>query len=266
MMMIDNDFCIEAHKPLVDAVHKYGIPYHHADSSLRPADKIKENRENPGRPFCPEGQKRSSEERPHELSGEEIEKLIDAFVQAIGRAQQSGFDGVQLHAAHGYLLSQFLSPYMNRRKDKWGGTTENRFRIVQEIYQRARKKYPDYPIMIKMNAYDGRRNGMRIDEALRISQLLEKAGCSAIEVSCGVIEDGFHTLRGEKIPVEALFAYHFKFKDLPPIIKAMIKPFADIVKPPVRPITNYNVPAAQAIKAHVTVPVIVVGGLRYLMI
>jgi 2,4-dienoyl-CoA reductase-like NADH-dependent reductase (Old Yellow Enzyme family) len=153
---------------------------------------------------------------------------------------------------------------MNRRKDKWGGTTENRFRIIEEMYQRARKKYPDYPIMVKMNAYDGRRNGMRVEEAVRISQLLEKAGCSAIEVSCGVVEDGFHTLRGEKTPVEALFAYHFRFKGLPPIIKAMIKPFADIVKPPVRPIMNYNVPAAQAIKAQVTIPVIVVGGLRSL--
>jgi 2,4-dienoyl-CoA reductase-like NADH-dependent reductase (Old Yellow Enzyme family) len=263
MMMIDKDSCIEAHKPLVDAVHEYGIPIIMQIAHCGRQTRSKRTGKTPVAPSALRD-RMFSEERPHELSDEEIEEVADAFVQAIGRAQQAGFDGVQLHAAHGYLLSEFLSPYMNRRKDKWGGTTENRFRIVQEIYQRARKKYPDYPIMVKMNAYDGRRNGMRIDEAVRISQLLEKAGCSAIEVSCGVVEDGFYTLRGEKVPVEALFAYHFKFKDLPPIIKAMIKPFADIVKPPVRPITNYNVPAAQAIKAHVTIPVIVVGGLRSL--
>ena len=78
-----------------------------------------------------------SEEIPHALSEAEINEIIENFVLAIERAKTAGFDGVQLHAAHGYLLSSFLSPHMNKRNDKWGANTENRFRIVGEILRQA---------------------------------------------------------------------------------------------------------------------------------
>ena len=263
MQMIDKDDFIAAYRLLVDAVHEYNTPMIMQIAHCGRQTRSKITGETPVAPSALKD-KMFSEERPHELSDTEIEGIIDQFVQAIGRAQMAGFDGVQLHAAHGYLLSEFLSPYMNRRQDKWGGNTQNRFRIVQEIYQRSRKVFGDFPILIKMNAYDGRRNGMRLEEAVKIAELLERFGCSAIEVSCGVIEDGFYTVRGESLPLDALFTYHFKFKALPSFIKAMMRPFANIVMPPVRPLTNYNVPAAQTIKAHVSIPVIVVGGIRSL--
>jgi 2,4-dienoyl-CoA reductase-like NADH-dependent reductase (Old Yellow Enzyme family) len=263
MQMIDEDDCIAAYRHLMDAIHEYNTPIIMQIAHCGRQTRSKITGKTPIAPSALKD-KMFSEELPHELSEIEIEGIIDQFVQAIGRAQKASFDGAQLHAAHGTLLSEFLSPYMNRRQDKWGGNTQNRFRIVQEIYQRSRKAFGDFPILIKMNAYDGRRNGMRLEEAAKIAELLERSGCSAIEVSCGVIEDGFYTIRGESLPLDALFAYHFKFKTLPSFIKAMMRPFANIVMPPVRPLTNYNVPAAQTIKANVSIPVIVVGGIRSL--
>ena len=88
------------------------------------------------------------------LSDLEIEQLIERFVKNIERSKRMGFDGVQLHGAHGYLLTEFLSPSMNRRTDKWGGATENRFRIVNEIIKRAKQQQGAFPIFIKINAYD----------------------------------------------------------------------------------------------------------------
>ena len=86
-----------------------------------------------------------------------------------------GFDGVQLHGAHGYLLSAFLSPAQNRRADKWGGSTENRFRVIGQIIKRSKKKHGDFPIFIKVNGYDFQENGMREPEAVKIAKLLETA-------------------------------------------------------------------------------------------
>jgi 2,4-dienoyl-CoA reductase-like NADH-dependent reductase (Old Yellow Enzyme family) len=114
-----------------------------------------------------------NEDMPKELSENEIIQIIDNFVSAITRAKQAGFDGVQLHLAQGYLLSEFLSSQSNRRKDCWGGSTENKYRIVDEIFKRAKEQVGNYPILVKMNAYDGRKNGMRIEEAIQIAQMLD---------------------------------------------------------------------------------------------
>jgi 2,4-dienoyl-CoA reductase-like NADH-dependent reductase (Old Yellow Enzyme family) len=99
-----------------------------------------------------------------ELTGSEIQEIIEAFVKAIQRAKQVGFDGVQLHAAHGYLLSAFLSPRANKRTDKWGGSTENRFRIIGEIVQGARQVVGNYPILAKFSAHDGDKGGVSAEE------------------------------------------------------------------------------------------------------
>ena len=89
---------------------------------------------------------------PRALSLEEIGEIIDAYAEGIRRAREADFDGVQLHAAHGWLLSSFLSPRTNQRDDQYGGSTENRTRIVTQIYESARKKVgEDFPILIKFN-------------------------------------------------------------------------------------------------------------------
>jgi len=126
---------------------------------------------------------------PRALTLDEIDEIIEAFAEGIRRAQEAGFDGVQLHAAHGYLLSSFLSPRTNQREDQYGGSTENRTRIVKNIYQRAKRKVGDrFPILIKMNTIDFLPGGMDLDEAVRVGKLVSEAGFAAIEASGGMWE------------------------------------------------------------------------------
>jgi len=195
------------------------------------------------------------------LSDLEIEQLIQQFVKNIDKSRQVGFDGAQLHGAHGYLLSEFLSPAQNRRTDKWGGSTVNRFRIIGEIIKRSKEKHIDFPIFIKINGYDFQENGMRESEAVKIAKLLEKAGCDGIEVSCGVGRDGFSTVRMPMPPSAAL-------KELTPLRQkpAMRKHILSIVAryrmTSYTPLYNYNVCAASEIKKNISIPVMVVGGIR----
>lgn len=261
MSMIDNDDKIEAFRNITNAVHEYETPIimQIAHCGRQTRSKIT------GLPTVAPSALRDSfynEDMPKELSEDQINEIIDNFVAAIIRAKQAGFDGVQLHLAHGYLLSEFLSSHSNRRKDRWGGSTENKYRIIGEIFKRAKEKTGDYPILVKMNAYDRRKNGMKIEEAVRIAPMLEKSGCAAIEVSCGVVEDGLYSMRGEKLPADAVMEYNFKFKNLPGFAKAMAIPLAKtFVKQP-KPLLKYNLDAAIQIKHAVDIPVIVVGGIN----
>jgi 2,4-dienoyl-CoA reductase-like NADH-dependent reductase (Old Yellow Enzyme family) len=260
MLAIDDDACIASYKRLTEAVHQYNTPIiiQLAHCGRQTRSKIT------GLPTVAPSSLRDKfydEEIPKELSEKEIEELINNFVNGVIRAKAAGFDGAQLHLAHGYLLSEFLSPYMNQRQDRWGGNTENRFRIIAEIFKRAKEKTGDFPILVKLNAYDNRKNGMRVEEAIKIAKLLQQSGCAAIEVSCGVFEDGLNSARSEKNPIPAILKYNFKFERIPNILKPMIAFFVDKAMPPAKPMTNYNVEAAFAIKQQVSIPVIAVGGI-----
>lgn len=123
-----------------------------------------------------------------DLSREEIGRICDAFGTAAVRAQSAGFDGVQIHAAHGYLLSEFLSPFFNRRTDAYGGCLENRAKIVLEVLQSIRVSVgKEYPVMIKMNSEDFVDGGLSVDEMLSVAAMLEKGGVDAVEMSGGTI-------------------------------------------------------------------------------
>lgn len=131
-----------------------------------------------------------SEKTPNcrELSREEIGGICDAFGKAALRAQSAGFDGIQIHAAHGYLLSEFLSPFFNRRTDEYGGCLENRARIVLEVLKSIRVSVgDDYPVMIKLNSEDFVGGGLSVDEMLSVAAMLEKGGVDAVEMSGGTI-------------------------------------------------------------------------------
>jgi len=197
------------------------------------------------------------------LSDLEIEQLIQQFVINIDRSRQTGFDGVQLHGAHGYLLSEFLSPAQNRRTDKWGGSTENRFRIIGEIIKRSKLKHSDFPIFIKINGYDFQKNGMREPEAVKIAKLLEKAGCDGIEVSCGVGRDGFSIVRTPELPIDAMLELT-PYREKSSMAKFFISMGARYRIKSYTPLYNYNVCAASEIKKNVNIPVTVVGGIRTL--
>jgi len=125
------------------------------------------------------------------LSGEDMQRLVACYARAAKRAKDAGFDGVEIHAAHGYLLSQFLSPAYNRRQDGYGGAIENRTRIHLEIYHAVREVVgKDFPLFVKMNCSDFIDNGLTIDDSLRAASLFADAGFDAIEVSGGIIRTG----------------------------------------------------------------------------
>lgn len=122
-----------------------------------------------------------------EMTKEEIKYLVDCFAKAAKRVKESGFDGVEIHAAHGYLLSQFLSPYFNKRQDEYGGSIENRGRIIFEVYEAIREAVgKDFPVLIKLNSTDGlEEGGLTNEDSLYVAKKLSELGIDAIEVSGG---------------------------------------------------------------------------------
>jgi len=128
---------------------------------------------------------------PREMTAADIKSLIADFVQAGRRAKAAGFDGVQLHVAHGYLLSSFLSPHTNRRSDEWGGSAANRVKVVIEIIRGLKAgNGPDYPVIAKWNSTDFFETGLQLDESVEMAEMAEAAGLDGVEVSGGTSEAG----------------------------------------------------------------------------
>ena len=126
---------------------------------------------------------------PIPMTEEDILDVIERFVFTAKIARETGFTGVQLHSAHGYLLSEFLSPDINNRNDAWGGDIENRARIHLEIIKRCREEVGvDFPISVKMNSADFQRGGFTPDESIKVAQMLENASVDIIEISGGTYE------------------------------------------------------------------------------
>jgi len=122
------------------------------------------------------------------MSKPDIANIVSAFTQAVVRAKQAGFDAIQLHAAHGFLFSQFLSPALNQRTDEYGGTLENRARFLLEAVRSIRKAAgPAYPLLVKLNSEDFLEGGLTRDEAVQVAAMLEVASIDAIEFSGGTV-------------------------------------------------------------------------------
>jgi len=126
---------------------------------------------------------------PREATDEEINDIIKRFGRSAAVCKQAGFSGVQIHGAHGYLVSQFLSPHHNKRNDQWGGSAENRRRFVLEVYAEIRRQVgSDFPIGIKLNSADFQRGGFSEEESSATMQALAAAGIDMIEISGGTYE------------------------------------------------------------------------------
>lgn len=202
MLMIDSDEAIPYYQKLAERVHQFNTP---VILELTHCGRQTNSKSTGMHTVAPSSirDKLYNEDIPHELTDKEICDIIEHFVKAAARAKKAGFDGVQLHLAHGFLLSSFLSPHMNKREDQWGGSMENRFRIIREILEKTRKSVGNYPILAKINGYEISKDGLKITEAITIAKYLEETGCDAIEVSCGIAEEGFVFARGE-FPIEVL--------------------------------------------------------------
>ena len=126
---------------------------------------------------------------PRALTDAEILELIERFGRTAAILKKAGFTGVQIHAAHGYLVSQFLSPLTNQRTDRWGGTLKNRARFVLEVYRTIRKQVgPEFPVGIKINSADFQRGGFTEEESMEVVRLLGAEGIDLIEISGGTYE------------------------------------------------------------------------------
>lgn len=135
------------------------------------------------------GRKKTTKKVPEVLNENEITAIIEAFANTAIILKEAGFSGVQIHGAHGYLVSQFLSPYTNIRKDKWGGTLENRSRFVVEVYRKIRENVGnDFPIGIKLNSTDFQKGGFSEEESMEVVKILSKEGIDLIEISGGTYE------------------------------------------------------------------------------
>ena len=126
------------------------------------------------------------------ITEEEIQEVIQAFGEAAGRAREAGVDAVQVHGAHAYLLSQFLSPFTNRRTDQWGGELENRLRLHHEIYRAIRSRVgEDYPVMVKIGVQDGFSGGLEFQEGKQAALRHAQWGYDALEISSGLRGPGY---------------------------------------------------------------------------
>ena len=127
--------------------------------------------------------------RPQAMTEEDIDGVIQGFVRAARASKEAGFTGIQVHSAHGYLLSQFLSPLTNQRKDQWGGSLENRSRLLMTIIDQTRKALgPDFPIGVKLNSADFQRGGFTEEESFEVIMMLEDHQIDLLEISGGTYE------------------------------------------------------------------------------
>ncbi len=247
-------------RELTDAVHRHGAA---ASVQLGHCGSFSNNRELEAR--RPKGPSRTFNKlgalsgRPlsDALSESEIEALIEAFTRAAVLAREAGFDAVELHLGHGYLLSQFLSPDANSRTDAYGGSLENRARFPLAVVSAVRAALPaGFPVLAKVNLRDGHRGGLELEESTQVARWLEARGVDALVLSGGYVsKDAFYLFRGER-PLRDMIAVEKSWAQKTAL--ALFGP-AVIKAHPFEPM--YFLPLAAQVRKAVKMPLVLLGGL-----
>lgn len=253
---IHHDGVLSGLAELAEAVHQEGG---HICFQLAHAGRQAERKITGQAPAAPSGFGRdpASLNKPRAMTVEEIERTIGDFAAAAARARKAGADAVQIHAAHGYLLSEFLSPFFNRRRDDWSGSDDNRFRLLKEVYLAVRSEVgEDMVVLVKMNGMDHTpKPGITPEIAARYAAWLDELGVDGLEMSRATYYS-FHMVAGE-VPInelaQALPAW------MRPIAKLKFK--GQISECAFRPM--FNLPLAEAVRpALKRTALILVGGVR----
>jgi 2,4-dienoyl-CoA reductase-like NADH-dependent reductase (Old Yellow Enzyme family) len=225
---IHSDELVPGLAVIADAVHKAGgkiaVQLAHAGCHADP-DLTGQT------PLGPSSMKGEGMPNCREMGGDDFRMVAEAFGEAAARAQKAGFDGVQIHSAHGFLLSEFLSPFYNRRNDHYGGSLENRARLLVEVVRNIRSKVGErFPVMVKLNSEDFVVGGLTVEDMLEVASLLESAGIDAVELSGGTRYSG----------------------DYIPVRPGRLDEDREV----------YYLEAAKKFKKRVGVPLMLVGGIR----
>ncbi len=192
MTAIDNDDRLDNLKRLTNAVHESGgliaAQINHGGGNCAP--------EVVQKPISPSGEILGRfKQKPAEMTANQIQEVITAFGSAARRAKEANFDAVQIHSAHGYLVSQFLSPATNLRSDQWGGSLENRSRFLQEICREVRGQVgPEYTVFLKFGIADGIDGGLKPEEGFEILRHFENWKLDAVEISSGFSGDQLQSI------------------------------------------------------------------------
>ncbi len=230
MFGIYDDSFISGYKKLCDIVHEYGstivlqVAYGGTKTTYNVGERVI---------FAPSAVPEiGTGTLGKEMTLEDIKYIVNAFAQSARRAKESGFDGIEIHGAHTYLINQFLSPYYNRREDKYGGSLENRMRFLVEIYNAMRKEVgKEYPILVKLTSTDFFDGGLTFDETKKICKKMEEIGIDGIEISGNV-----HG-KGESLIGKTFDGYEIKNE-------------------------GYFSEFAKVIANEISIPVITVGGIK----
>ncbi|MBX3024588.1 NADH:flavin oxidoreductase [bacterium] len=191
------------------------------------------------------------------MTAADIATVVEEFGRAAELAMLAGFDAVELHLGHGYLLSQFLSPAINRRRDQWGGSLDNRMRLPLAVLARVREAVgPRVPIIAKTNLRDGFRGGLELDDAVGVAQRLEAAGVDAIELSGGFTSrTPFYLFRGQR-PLREMIEV-----EKSPLQRQVLRWFGRRVIREYPFEELFFLEQARAVRAAVRVPLILLGGI-----
>lgn len=195
-----------------------------------------------------------------EMTIAEIDQTIDDFANAAQIMKDCGFDAVEVHSGHGYLLSQFLSPAFNKRRDEYGGTLEKRLRFPTEVIQAIRNMVgPSFPILVKMNLEDGFKGGSSIEDSMHIASTFEKAGADALVLSGGFTSvNAFYLLRGD-IPLKQMIRIEKNWFQ-----RLALMVFGPFLIRKIRFEKTFFLKMAKLVRSKVKIPLVYVGGVTSL--
>jgi 2,4-dienoyl-CoA reductase-like NADH-dependent reductase (Old Yellow Enzyme family) len=191
------------------------------------------------------------------INRSDIRSIVKSFGQAVNFARDARFDAVEVHAGHGYLISQFLSPYTNRRKDEFGGSLENRARFMLMVMEEVKKAAGnDIAVLVKTNTRDGFNGGMEMDECIDVAKMLENSGADALVLSGGFVSKApMYVMRG-RMPIR-VFAYYIDS----PVMKFFVRMFGGFLVKEVPYTEGFFLQDALKFRSQLRLPLVYVGGL-----